>query len=117
MLVAMGLLLSCQLIGEVAARASGAPIPGPVAGLALLALILMAWPGLVARIRPTSSVLLANLSLMFVPAGVGVISNLDALAEDWLALVIVVVASTVLAMLAAVGTFIGVSRVQSRRAP
>ncbi|MEI4260938.1 CidA/LrgA family protein [Roseovarius sp. D0-M9] len=118
MLITLGLLLSCQLVGEVAVRASGTPIPGPVAGLALLVAILLIWPDLATRIRPTVSVVLANLSLMFVPAGVGVISNLDALAEDWLALLVVVVGSTFLAMLAAVGTFIGAARLlEGRRVP
>jgi holin-like protein len=45
-----------------------------------------------------------------VPAGVGVIGNLEVLSEDWFALLVILVVSTVLAMLAAVATFIGVRR-------
>ena len=51
---------------------------------------------------------------MFVPAGVGVIGNLDVLSKDWLALLVVLVLSTVLAMLATVGSFIAVRRLTMR---
>lgn len=114
MLFSIGLLLGCQLIGEVVTRGLGLPLPGPVAGLLLLVLLLRAWPALAEKLRPTVSVILANLSLLFVPAGVGVIANLDALSGNWLPLMAVLVASTVLAMLATVGTFILASRLTSR---
>lgn len=116
MLPTFGLLLGCQLIGEVAARGIGLPIPGPVLGLALLILVLSIRPVWAEQLRPTIGVILANLSLMFVPAGVGVIGNLDVLAGDWMALLIVLVVSTLLAMLATVGTFIGVRRLIERSA-
>jgi putative effector of murein hydrolase LrgA (UPF0299 family) len=115
MLATFGLLLSCQLVGEVVARGTGVPIPGPVLGLALLLVLLWARPSLVDAMRPTVGIILANLSLMFVPAGVGVIGNLDVLSEDWLALLVVLVVSTLLAMLAAVGTFLGVRRLTEGR--
>jgi putative effector of murein hydrolase LrgA (UPF0299 family) len=114
MLPTFGLLLTCQLIGEVAARGLALPVPGPVLGLALLLLALRVWPALAETLRPTIGVILANLSLMFVPAGVGVIGNLDVLSEDWFALLVILVISTLLAMLAAVGTFIGVRRLTER---
>src|SRR5277367_2638639 len=44
------LLLACQLVGEVLARSLALPAPGPVIGLALLALGLAAWT----RRRPMS---------------------------------------------------------------
>jgi putative effector of murein hydrolase LrgA (UPF0299 family) len=110
MLFALALLLGCQLIGEVVTRGLGLPIPGPVAGLALLLVAVAVRPGLVAALRPTTSVILANLSLLFVPAGVGVVANFDVLARDWAALGIVLSVSTALSMLAAVGTFLAARR-------
>ena len=110
MLPTLGLLLGCQLFGEVAARGLGLPIPGPVLGLVLLVFILWTKPGVAEKLRTTVGVILANLSLMFVPAGVGVIGNLDVLTDDWFALLVILTVSTLLAMLAAVATFIGVSR-------
>lgn len=116
MLLTLGLLLVCQLLGEVAARGLGLPVPGPVLGLALLILWLRVRPTLAEKLRPTVSIILANLSLMFVPAGVGVIGNLDILSKDWLALLVILTLSTFLAMLATVGTFIAVRHLTQRRA-
>ncbi|MEM6303264.1 MAG: CidA/LrgA family protein [Pseudomonadota bacterium] len=105
MLPTFGLLLGCQLAGEVAARGLGLPVPGPVLGLILLLAAFWARPALLGLMRGTVTVILANLALFFVPAGVGVIGNLQVLAGDGLALLAVLVLSTVLAMLAAVATF------------
>lgn len=115
MLATLGLLLGCQLVGEIAVRGPGLPIPGPVLGLALFVLVLRARPALAEALRPTVGVILAHLSLMFVPAGVGVVGNLNVLSEDWLALLVILVISTLLAMLAAVGTFLGVRRLTEGR--
>ncbi|MGP6086676.1 CidA/LrgA family protein [Antarctobacter jejuensis] len=108
MLQSLGLLLGCQLLGEITVRGIGLAMPGPVLGLALLVLFLGVMPTLAERLRPTTTVILANLSFLFVPAGVGVIGNFEVLSEDGIALLIVLIVSTVLSMLAAVGTFIGV---------
>lgn len=110
MLHTLGLLLACQLLGEITVRGFGLPIPGPVLGLALLVLLLGAIPTLAERLRATTAIILANLSFLFVPAGVGVIGNFAVLSQDGLALLIILTLSTVLSMLAAVGTFIGVRR-------
>lgn len=108
MLQTFGLLLGCQLLGEITVRGFGLPVPGPVLGLALLVLLLGVMPALAEQLRPTTTVILANLSFLFVPAGVGVIGNLDVFSDDWLVLLLILTVSTVLSMLAAVGTFIGV---------
>lgn len=117
MLPTLALLLTCQLVGEVVARGLGLPVPGPVLGLALLLAALTVRPALAATLRPTVQVILAHLSLMFVPAGVGVVGNLDVLSEDWVALLVILVVSTLLAMLAAVGTFLAVRRLTEGRQP
>ncbi|MEL6914176.1 MAG: CidA/LrgA family protein [Pseudomonadota bacterium] len=111
MLPTLGLLLGCQLIGEITARGFGLPVPGPVLGLALLLAIVALRPATASDLRPTTRVILAHLSLLFVPAGVGVIGNLEVLSADWLPLLIILVLSTLLAMLAALATFLGVQRV------
>ncbi|KQB95378.1 LrgA [Loktanella sp. 1ANDIMAR09] len=108
MLQTLGLLLGCQLLGEITVRGAGLPIPGPVLGLALLVLLLSLKPALTEQLRPTTTVILANLSFLFVPAGVGVIGNLQVFSDDGLVLLFILTVSTVLSMLAAVGTFIAV---------
>jgi holin-like protein len=115
MLYTLGLLLGCQLFGEITARGFGLAMPGPVLGLALLVLLLRTLPKLADRVRPTTTVILANLSFLFVPAGVGVIGNFEVLLDDWLTLLLVLTLSTVLSMLATVGTFIGVRHLIERR--
>ena len=92
-LVGLAVLLGCQLAGELLARALGLPWPGPVLGLALLMLLLAAGIGRGA-VGAASEVLLAHLSLLFVPVGVGVITHLDRVAPHGLALVAVLLLST-----------------------
>jgi holin-like protein len=93
---ALTILLVCQLIGEVTARALGLPIPGPVIGLMLLFLGLVVRGGVPEPLAQTSSGLLSNLSLLFVPAGVGVTLYFPLLAMEWPAIIGAVVGSTVL---------------------
>ncbi|MBM9593640.1 CidA/LrgA family protein [Roseitranquillus sediminis] len=110
MVAGLAILLSFQLAGEIASRALGLPVPGPVLGLGLLLAALALLPDLAERVAPTARVLLANLSLLFVPAGVGVVGHLDRLGEDGVAIFAAILVSTVLALLVAVGTFLAVRR-------
>ncbi len=116
MLHTLGLLLACQLFGEIIVRGFDFAMPGPVLGLAMLVLLLGTIPTLAERLRPTTTIILANLSFLFVPAGVGVIGNFEVLLNDGLALLAILTLSTVLSMLATVGTFIGVRRLLESRA-
>jgi holin-like protein len=89
----LALLLLCQSAGEALARLTHAPLPGPVLGL----LILWALLNVEAVRRPAGAaaeVLLAHLSLLFVPVGVGVIVHLDLIARHGVRMAVVVVLST-----------------------
>ena len=97
---ALATLLVFQLIGETASYWLALPIPGPVLGMALLLGALALRPRLVTRLKPTTSTLLTHLSLLFVPAGVGVMVHGARLAGEGVAIVVAIVASTVLAMAA-----------------
>ena len=116
-------LLGCQLAGEALARALGLPVPGPVVGLVLLfvGLEAAAATGKTDRERVdrtgvglVAAGLLSNLALLFVPAGAGVVQNLDLLAEHGVALATILVGSTVLTMIATVCAFRGASRLLAR---
>ncbi len=123
MVLGFTLLLVCQLAGEVAVRVLGLPVPGPVLGLVLLGGGLALSHRRAGRaaafegrgVVRAADALLANLSLLFVPAGVGVVDQLGALGSQGLALGAAVVASTVLSMLVTVGVFLGVKRLAGVR--
>jgi holin-like protein len=123
MIASLSLILLCQLIGEVAVRAIGVPLPGPVIGLVLLLLLLLGrdrFPALARGplandgVEGVSRGMLANLSLLFVPAGVGVVQKLDLLAEHGTAILAILAVSVVFTLLATVATFVAVSSLFSR---
>ena len=119
MIASLGLILLCQLAGEVIVRGLSLPMPGPVVGLLLLLLLLLARDrfGVLARgllqqdgVENASRALLAHLSLLFVPAGVGVMQKLDVVADHGIAIAAVLAISVVLTLLVTVTTFLIASR-------
>jgi holin-like protein len=122
MIASFSLILLCQLAGEVFVRALHLPIPGPVIGLVLLLVLLLARDrfALLARgplggegVERASRGMLANLSLLFIPAGVGVVQKLDLLAEHGVAIIVILAVSVVVTLLATVATFLAVSRLMA----
>ncbi|WP_136685174.1 CidA/LrgA family protein [Falsirhodobacter xinxiangensis] len=110
MIHALLLLLACQLVGEVTSRALGLPLPGPVLGMLLMLGILVTVPKASALMRPVAGFILANLSLLFVPAGVGVVAYLGVLRQDGLAILLAVALSTVAAIVVGALAFTAVAR-------
>ncbi|WP_296424833.1 CidA/LrgA family protein [Yoonia sp.] len=110
MILHLTTLLVFQLIGEITSRVLGLPLPGPVIAMALLFATLVISPRLAAAITPTTKVLLSHLSLLFVPAGVGVVGHLDRFGSDGFALATAIVGSTALAITAGALTFVGIAR-------
>lgn len=96
MLGAFTLLLVFQLVGEVLVHLTGLPVPGPVVGMLLLFLALVARGAAPAWLRETCQGLLSHLSLLFVPAGVGVLLHFERLGAEWLPIAVALVASTVI---------------------
>ncbi len=98
MLAAFTILLLFQCLGEGIVFLLQLPIPGPVAGMLLLMAALLAWPRLQHAIEEAANTLLSHLSLLFVPAGVGVYAAAGSGSGHWLAILASLVASTVLAL-------------------
>lgn len=92
------LLLIYQLIGEFSALLLRIPVPGPVLGMILLFLTLILRKGSGESLDSASSALLSHLSLLFVPAGVGMMVHFDRIANEWLPISVALVLSTVLTM-------------------
>lgn len=99
MLQALATLLVFQTIGEVLTYALGLPVPGPVLGMALLLSFLLVNARVVERLRPTCVELLKHLSLLFVPAGVGVMLHVTRIANEWVPIVVALLGSTALAII------------------
>lgn len=95
---AITVLLAFQLVGEVVSQAFALPIPGPVVGMALFFAALNLPQVRFPALRRTAQQLLAHLSLLFVPAGVGVMLHAHRVAEEWLPIAAALVLSTVLAI-------------------
>jgi holin-like protein len=95
MLAALTQLLIFQLLGEVIARALNLPLPGPVLGMLMLFLYISLRGGPGHELQTTSQNLLQHLSLLFVPAGTGIMVHLHRVADEWLALLLSLLVSTV----------------------
>jgi holin-like protein len=100
MLAALTTLLVFQLVGEVLAQALALPVPGPVIGMLLLFLALWARGGIPEPLRDTANGILQHLSLLFVPAGVGVMVHFARVSSELPAILAALLGSTALAMVA-----------------
>lgn len=123
MIASLALILLCQLAGEAFVRGLGLPMPGPVIGLLLLLALLLLRDRFVrfARgplqgdgVESASRGLLANLSLLFVPAGVGVVQKLDLIVDHGIAFLGVLAVSVLITLLVTVATFLAASRLMTR---
>ncbi len=94
MLAALTQLLLFQLAGEVVARGLELPIPGPVLGMFFLFVMLVLRGGADAGLENTSQELLRHLSLLFVPAGTGIMVHMHRVADEWLPIALSLVIST-----------------------
>ena len=98
MIGTLATLLVFQLLGEGVAYSLALPIPGPVIGMLLLLVTLIARRSAVDRLAPTSMALLRHLSLLFVPAGVGIMVHAQLLAAEWLPISVALLTSTVMSI-------------------
>ncbi|MGD9480377.1 UNVERIFIED_ORG: CidA/LrgA family protein (plasmid) [Roseateles sp. XES5] len=116
MLVGITILLVFQLVGEITAYFLGGLVPGPVIGMAMVAVALVATGGMKAlqpahqQTLETSRAILANLGILFVPAGVGIIQHFDLIRDRGFALLAIVLLSTVITLTVTVWAFILVKR-------
>ncbi len=99
------LLLIYQLIGEVLVLATGLPVPGPVLGMILLFLTLLIKGRSSEPLDQASSGLLSHLSLLFVPAGVGIVVHLNLITGEWLPILLTLLLSTLITLAATAGIF------------
>lgn len=123
MIASLGLILLCQLLGEIVVRGIGAPIPGPVVGLIVLLALLQGRDriGLLRRgplgdggVERAASGMLAHLSLLFVPAGVGVVQHLDLVSSHGVAIFVILALSALVTLVVTAVTFIVTGKLLDR---
>lgn len=107
MLIALLTLIGCQLAGELLRSALALPIPGPVIGMFMLAAVLAFRSGTTKTaesdfgrtLERTAETLIGAMGLLFVPAGVGIISEAGLLRQEWLPIVAALLGSTILGLI------------------
>lgn len=99
MIMAFALTLAAVILGDAVTGLLQLPVPGAIVGL-LCAACLFAWRGApdpaTARIFDA---MIPHAPIFFVPAGAGVVANLDVIAAGFLAIVSVITLGTVATML------------------
>ncbi|PXF33234.1 hypothetical protein WH50_00085 [Pokkaliibacter plantistimulans] len=95
------ILLGCQLIGELLVRSLDLPFPSPVVGMILLLIGLMIYGEVPEGLRVVAEGLLRHLSLLFVPAGVGLMVHFKLIQADWLSIALALLISSVLTIVIA----------------
>jgi holin-like protein len=110
MILAFSLFVLCQLLGEVTVRLAHVPVPGPVLGLILLVCYLSWRKRVPEEVQRTSSGLLTHLSLLFIPAGTGVMVHIHTLKAQWLPILAALLFGTILTLVVTVLVFTAVAR-------
>ncbi|HZZ09289.1 MAG TPA: CidA/LrgA family protein [Paraburkholderia sp.] len=101
MLRALATLLTFQCLGEGVSYFFHLPVPGPVIGMLLLFGFIMLRPRVADAIEPTALELLRHLSLLFIPAGVGIMVSASKIRGDAVAVIVSVAVSTTVAIVVA----------------
>ena len=115
MLGAITTLLVYQLVGEVLVQFLALPVPGPVVGMLLLFLSLCLRGTIPEQLHTTANTVLQHLSLLFVPAGVGVMVHASRVSGEIVPILVAVLGSTALAIAAAALTMQALVRLRERR--
>lgn len=108
------ILLVYQLVGEISVRLLGLTVPGPVLGMIMLFITLLIRGRAGAALNSASSALLSHLSLLFVPAGVGLMVHFHRIASEWLPITLALVLGSIITMMATAAVMLLVVRIQSR---
>ena len=95
----IGWLLGFWLLGELIVRFFDWAIPGSIIGMILLTLALEFKVLKIGQVEDVSDFLIRNMAFFFVPPGVGLMVNIDLIADNWFAITMATLLSTVLVLL------------------
>lgn len=116
MLFYLTLIFACQLVGELVVALTGLPVPGPVVGMIVMLAALAIRRGVPADLARIAETLLGHLSLLFVPAAVGVMLHFRLIGDEWAAMGTALVVSTLLGIVVTGGLMAFALRRQNSRA-
>ena len=116
-LLGLVILLLAQMVGLALEELLGLPVPGVVLGLVLLVVCGLLRPtrAVVRAAEPAASPLLQHLQLLFVPPGVGIVLELESLAQNALPIALAVGGSFALTLVVAGRLLQALLRRQDRR--
>lgn len=91
-------LLIFQTLGEILSYALSLPVSGPVLGMLLLFFYLTVRSEALQTLAPCCQKILKHLVLLFIPSGVGIMVYMQRVADEWLAITLALVVSTVVSL-------------------
>ena len=94
----IGWLLGFWLVGEIITHLFDWAIPGSIIGMILLTLSLEFKVIKLSQVEDASDFLIRNMAFFFVPPGVGLMTELELIADNWLAITMATILSTILVL-------------------
>nr|WP_321982146.1 CidA/LrgA family protein [uncultured Cohaesibacter sp.] len=89
-------ILLCQLIGEALVTLFDLPVPGAVFGMAIMFIGLLIKGSVPDGLSSVGDTLLSHMSLLFIPAGVGIMVNAELIQREIVPIAVSLVISTFL---------------------
>ena len=93
-----GVILGILFLGEVLQARFNLPIPATILAMILLLLLLMLKIVRLKWVEDMGNILLDNLSILFIPAGVGIMKELGVFKGKMISLSIIILISTIIVM-------------------
>ncbi len=94
----LALLLLFVFLGDFLNRGLGIPLPSNILGLILLLVALLTGLVKLEQVESVGQFILSHMTVLFVPAGVGLLAILGVIQGNWLILVLIALVTTILVL-------------------
>ncbi|MBS9767482.1 MAG: CidA/LrgA family protein [Flavobacteriaceae bacterium] len=94
----IGILIGFWLIGELIVFLTHCAIPSSIIGMVLLTLALQFKLIKLKQVEQSADFLIRNMAFFFIPPGVGLMVNLELIADNWVAITSATILSTILVL-------------------
>ncbi len=103
------IIFAAYLVGELVSRLLGSLFPGSILGMLLLFVLLQMGVVKEDSIKGICNFVLSNMMMLFVPITVGIMVSYEMILDNWLAVVVTLIISTIMVLLivGALQQFIG----------